>query len=87
MILYVEVIKCYYVFKAHHLPLVKLFFISILAPNGCLQYYTTASDTVMSFNYGTTENTRGIALFRHNSNEQSLSKELFQLLKLERDKW
>ncbi|XP_070148956.1 uncharacterized protein [Polyergus mexicanus] len=28
------------------------------APNGCLQYYKTVSDTVMSFNYGTTENAR-----------------------------
>ncbi|XP_029155299.1 uncharacterized protein LOC114928349 [Nylanderia fulva] len=27
-------------------------------PNGCLQYYKTVSDTVMSFNYGTTENAR-----------------------------
>ncbi|KAL0107822.1 hypothetical protein PUN28_014833 [Cardiocondyla obscurior] len=28
------------------------------APNGCLQYYKTISDTVMSFNFGTTENAR-----------------------------
>ncbi|XP_012235854.1 uncharacterized protein [Linepithema humile] len=28
------------------------------APNGCLQYYKTISDTVMSFNFGTTENVR-----------------------------
>ncbi|KYN08528.1 hypothetical protein ALC62_00512 [Cyphomyrmex costatus] len=28
------------------------------APNGCLQYYKTVSGTVMSFNFGTTENVR-----------------------------
>ncbi|XP_012527153.1 uncharacterized protein LOC105831515 isoform X2 [Monomorium pharaonis] len=28
------------------------------APNGCLQYYKTVSGTVMSFNFGTTENAR-----------------------------
>lgn len=37
----------------------RLFFVSVLAPNGCLQYYKSVSGTVMSFNYGTTENTRG----------------------------
>lgn len=30
------------------------------APNGCLQYYNTVSGTVTSFNYGTTQNPRGI---------------------------
>ncbi|XP_018352522.1 PREDICTED: uncharacterized protein LOC108754585 isoform X1 [Trachymyrmex septentrionalis] len=29
------------------------------APNGCLQYYNILSGTVMSFNFGTTENVRG----------------------------
>ncbi|XP_054014781.1 uncharacterized protein LOC128895856 [Hylaeus anthracinus] len=28
------------------------------APNGCLQYFTSVSDTVTSFNYGTTQNPR-----------------------------
>lgn len=28
------------------------------APNGCLQYYDSVSDTVTSFNYGTTQNPR-----------------------------
>ncbi|XP_077265998.1 uncharacterized protein LOC143899525 isoform X1 [Temnothorax americanus] len=43
----------------HHTEiLAKLSFASVLAPNGCLQYYKTVSGTVMSFNFGTTENVR-----------------------------
>ncbi|KAL6255006.1 hypothetical protein P5V15_013424 [Pogonomyrmex californicus] len=50
-----------------------------IAPNGCLQYYKTISDTVMSFNFGTTENVRGtrqlniIANGKRTSKQKSIS--------------